>query len=177
MKILVVDDDPEIRETLLDILREEGCPVQGVSDGGSALQILAREGGWVVFLNWMMPGVDGRAVVRALQTTPELRAANQFILMSATAQWRREDAQLAAGSSWTRCPNPSTWRRCLPSSSASVLETLRRLRPSEAGCCQAGNPPQQPSRLSLPGRLKENRAVSWSHERLVGATALRPGES
>ena len=106
MKILVVDDDPEIRDLLLDVLREEGCQVQGVSDGRSALQILTKKGGWVVFLDWMMPGVDGRAVVQALRARPELLAANQFILMSATAKWRREDAQLAAGVFVDALPKP-----------------------------------------------------------------------
>ena len=96
MKVLVVDDDDEIRTTLLELLREEDCQVQGVSDGAAALQVLGAESGWIVFLDWMMPGLDGRGVIQALQANPLLCATNQFILMSATSRWRLEDAQLAA---------------------------------------------------------------------------------
>ncbi len=124
MKVLVVDDDPEIRDTLLDFLREEGYQVQGASDGRAALQILAQEGGWVVFLDWMMPGMDGRAVVQALQTSPQLRAANQFILMSATARWRLEGVQLGAGIFLAALPKPFDLEE--------VLILLRRLQPPAA---------------------------------------------
>ena len=97
MKVLIVDDDPDIREILLAFLHGEGFQVQGASDGEEALQVLAQEDGWVVFLDWMMPRVDGQAVLCALQATPHLRTANRFILMSATSRWRLEDARLAAG--------------------------------------------------------------------------------
>lgn len=120
MKVLVVDDDAEIRDTLLEILCEEGCQVQGVSDGGAALQVLSQEGGWMVFLDWMMPGVDGRAVVHALRANPRLCTANRFILMSATARWRQEDARLAAGVFVDALPKPFDLEE--------VLTLLRRLK-------------------------------------------------
>ena len=97
MRVLIVDDDPAIRELLLDLLGGEGMQVQGASDGREVLQVLAQEDGWVVLLDWMMPVMDGRAVVQALQDTPRLRLANWFILMSATARWRLEEAWLVDG--------------------------------------------------------------------------------
>jgi DNA-binding NarL/FixJ family response regulator len=66
MKVLIVDDDAAIRDILLELLHGEGFRVQGASDGGAALQMLAQEDGWVVFLDWMMPGVDGRGVLAAV---------------------------------------------------------------------------------------------------------------
>jgi CheY-like chemotaxis protein len=119
MKVLIVDDDPEIRDMLLDLLHGEGFQAQGTSDGGEALQVLAQEDGWVVFLDWMMPRVDGRAVLSALQATPHLRTANQFILMSATARWRLEDIWLADGVFVGALPKPFDL--------AEVLALLQRL--------------------------------------------------
>lgn len=106
MKVLIVDDDPDIRDLLLALLDEEGFQMQGASDGGEALQVLAQEDGWVVFLDWMMPRMDGRAVLSALQAAPHLRTANQFILMSATSRWRLEDARLAEGVFIGALPKP-----------------------------------------------------------------------
>jgi CheY-like chemotaxis protein len=83
--------------------------------------VLAQEDGWVVFLDWMMPGVDGRGVLAALQATPHLRAANQFILMSATRHWRLEDARLAHGVFVGALPKPFDLEE--------VLALLHRLGP------------------------------------------------
>jgi DNA-binding response OmpR family regulator len=106
MKILVVEDDSEIRATLLDAFREEGCQAQGASNGSVALKVLGEEEGWLVFLDWMMPVLDGRAVVKALQANPHLREKNQFILMSALSERRLKDAQLASGVFTDILPKP-----------------------------------------------------------------------
>ena len=119
MKILIVDDDPAIRDLLLHFLHEEGFYVQGAREGAEALQVLAHEDGWVVFLDWMMPGLDGPAVVQALLASPHLREANQFILMSATSRSRMEDARLADGVFVAVLPKPFDL--------VEVLDLLHRL--------------------------------------------------
>ena len=50
-KILVVDDDEEIRAVLQQVLADAGFQVQGARDGTEALALLHREGGWVVLLD------------------------------------------------------------------------------------------------------------------------------
>lgn len=122
MKVRMVEDNPEIRDTLVEALQEEGCQVQDVSDGEAALQVLEAEGGWVVFLDWMMLGLDGRAVLQAVQTRSQLRETNQFILMSAIARWRLEDTQRAAGVCTDFLPKPFELEE--------VLDLLQRLGPS-----------------------------------------------
>lgn len=87
-KILVVDDDEEIRLVLQDILTEAGFQVQGARDGTEALKWLHREGGWVVLLDLLMPRMDGWQVIRRLQQEPGLRKDSQVVLMS--AGWRLE---------------------------------------------------------------------------------------
>jgi CheY-like chemotaxis protein len=62
-RVLVVDDDSEIRETMIEVLQEAGYVAVGASDGVEALaQLRDPEDRWcVVLLDMMMPNMDGRA--------------------------------------------------------------------------------------------------------------------
>lgn len=57
--ILVVDDDPEIRDVIHVYLRNEGYQVREASDGLEALERLNSEPVNVVILDVMMPNMDG----------------------------------------------------------------------------------------------------------------------
>ncbi|MEU4985365.1 response regulator transcription factor [Streptomyces sp. NPDC021969] len=66
-KVLVVDDDPEVRYAVEDGLAVEGYRVRGAEDGLAALTAVA---GWepdAVVLDVMLPGLDGLAVCRRLR--------------------------------------------------------------------------------------------------------------
>lgn len=66
-RLLVVDDDPELRSLLQRFLSEHGYGVRAV-DGGRAMDIaLQREPADVIVLDLMMPGEDGLAVLRRLR--------------------------------------------------------------------------------------------------------------
>lgn len=58
-KVLVVDDDPEIRDVVHIFLRNEGFTIFEAEDGLQALQILNREGIDLIILDVMMPNLDG----------------------------------------------------------------------------------------------------------------------
>jgi CheY-like chemotaxis protein len=59
-KVLVVDDDHAIRETLCAVLRDEGYDVAGARDGEEALRALRDpDPPRAVVLDLMMPGMDG----------------------------------------------------------------------------------------------------------------------
>ncbi|MCQ6557529.1 response regulator transcription factor [Paenibacillus mendelii] len=57
--ILIVDDDPEIRDVLHIYLRNEGYHVEEAEDGLQALEILQNEGIHLIILDIMMPRLDG----------------------------------------------------------------------------------------------------------------------
>ena len=61
-RVLVVDDDTEIRETIIEVLEEAGYTAVGAADGVEALaQLRDPEDRWcVVLLDLMMPNMDGR---------------------------------------------------------------------------------------------------------------------
>ncbi|GIO29672.1 MULTISPECIES: response regulator transcription factor [Paenibacillus] len=57
--VLVVDDDPEIRDVVHIFLRNEGLRVFEAEDGLEALELLKREGVDLIILDVMMPNLDG----------------------------------------------------------------------------------------------------------------------
>jgi len=58
-RILIVDDDPSVRESLKDLLMEENYKV-GLADGGEAAIAQAQTRSWdLVLLDLKMPGMDG----------------------------------------------------------------------------------------------------------------------
>jgi CheY-like chemotaxis protein len=81
--VLIVDDDPVIREMMVDILEFEGYTIRTARNGQEALQLLQGDDAYVVFLDLMMPVMSGSELCRALEATPELRRRHSIILMSA----------------------------------------------------------------------------------------------
>lgn len=81
--ILVVDDDPVIRDMMVDILDFEGYASQVARNGREALEKLHSEGDYLVFLDMLMPIVDGREVCRQLNSEPQVRKRHVIVIMSA----------------------------------------------------------------------------------------------
>jgi len=73
-RLLIVEDDLEIRETLVEILGEHGYEVVGVADGHEALAALRGPGErpCLILLDLMMPRMDGRAFRAAQVADPGL---------------------------------------------------------------------------------------------------------
>jgi len=66
--ILVVDDEPSIREVLAELLRDEGYHVHCAADGQAGLEMAAEEAPDVVLSDISMPRVDGVELVRRLRS-------------------------------------------------------------------------------------------------------------
>lgn len=65
--VLVVDDDPDIRELIQVNLEAEGYRVATAADGAEALDSVQRESPDAIFLDLMMPEVDGWTVLEELK--------------------------------------------------------------------------------------------------------------
>src|SRR5919108_1313431 len=68
LKVLVVDDEPTIRDVLRIMLGFEGCQVVDAPDGESALVMFAAIRPDIVILDVTMPGMDGVEVCRQLKS-------------------------------------------------------------------------------------------------------------
>lgn len=82
VKILLVEDDPALREALCDTLQLAGYPHRGVASGEAALLALQQELFGLVISDVNMPGMDGHALQRTIrQRYPQL----PVLLMTAYA--------------------------------------------------------------------------------------------
>lgn len=94
--ILVVDDEPNLRETISFILEMEGFAVATAEDGDQALAEIRRLRPPVVLLDGMMPRRDGFDVCRQVRADPEL-AQVKIIMLTALGQRTDREKALAAG--------------------------------------------------------------------------------
>jgi DNA-binding response OmpR family regulator len=67
-RILVVDDDPAIRQLLTDVLELEGYDVSTAVDGITAVHAIQSATPDFVVLDVMMPGLDGFAVLGVIRS-------------------------------------------------------------------------------------------------------------
>ncbi|MBL4686896.1 MAG: response regulator transcription factor [Nannocystaceae bacterium] len=68
-RILVVEDDDNLRLPLTDVLEEEGFVVDAAATGEEGLTLAAKRPPDVVILDIMLPGIDGYAVCKQLRAT------------------------------------------------------------------------------------------------------------
>ncbi len=79
-RVLVVDDETDIRQAVSEILADEGYQVAGASDGAEALAQVRAFHPQLVLLDLMMPGMSGWEFLRAQKGDPELREIPVIVL-------------------------------------------------------------------------------------------------
>jgi DNA-binding response OmpR family regulator len=95
--VLVVEDEPAVRELVADFLRDEGYAVEEARDGAEAIRTLDRhcqrkERVCAVLLDMMLPRVDGVGVLRHLTA-----AGARVPVVAMSASREHLAAALAAG--------------------------------------------------------------------------------
>lgn len=58
-RVLVVDDEVDIRQVLVYVLADEGYEVDEASNGEAALELIERQHPDLIILDMKMPGIDG----------------------------------------------------------------------------------------------------------------------
>jgi signal transduction histidine kinase/serine phosphatase RsbU (regulator of sigma subunit)/DNA-binding response OmpR family regulator len=84
LRVLVADDNADMRDYLLRLLRAQGWQVEGVADGQAALDACERSRYDVLLSDVMMPRLDGFGLVRTLRSRPDT-VALPVVLLSARA--------------------------------------------------------------------------------------------
>jgi two-component system, OmpR family, alkaline phosphatase synthesis response regulator PhoP len=90
--ILLVDDDPDIREFVTFNLAKEGYNVVTAKDGAEGVEAVKKHRPDLVLLDVMMPGMDGIEACEAIRTNPDI-ASTLIAFLSA----RGEDYSQVAG--------------------------------------------------------------------------------
>jgi CheY-like chemotaxis protein len=84
-KVLVVDDDADLREALTTILALHGLDVLEASTGAEALERLHQDEIALVVLDLMMPDINGADVLATMRRDPALASTRVLIL---SGDWR-----------------------------------------------------------------------------------------
>jgi DNA-binding response OmpR family regulator len=71
-RIVVVDDDPDLRDLLIGYLAREGFAVTGAESGRDMDVVLAQGGCDLILLDLMLPGEDGLSIARRLRQTSQV---------------------------------------------------------------------------------------------------------
>ncbi|HBR21924.1 MAG TPA: two-component system response regulator [Nitrospiraceae bacterium] len=91
MDILIVDDDPYIQRSLSFVLRKEGLIVELASDGEEAIKKARVFRPKIIFLDLMMPKINGFNACRTIKSDQELKGSYVIIL---TAKGQEVDKEL-----------------------------------------------------------------------------------
>jgi CheY-like chemotaxis protein len=83
-RILLIDDEAEVRAAMRGMLGSAGHEVRAVASGAKGLAALRRHRPDLVLCDVDMPGLDGFGVLRAIRTDPKL-AALPFVFLATTA--------------------------------------------------------------------------------------------
>jgi DNA-binding response OmpR family regulator len=123
--ILVVDDDPALRDTLAYNLRGEGYLVLTAADGVAALEAARHNTVSLVLLDLMLPRLDGLEVCRQLRAQPET-ARVPILMLTARGEETDKIVGLELGAD-DYVTKPFSWNEVR----ARVRALLRRSDPVE----------------------------------------------
>ncbi len=91
--ILIVDDEPELRETLASFLTDQSYSIETAATGEEALACIERQRPTLIVLDIHLPGMDGRAF------TAELRARGSdvpIVVITGAAEARQAAEEIGA---------------------------------------------------------------------------------
>lgn len=82
LRVMVIDDSKTIRRTAETLLKKEGCEVLTAVDGFEALAKIADQKPAVIFVDIMMPRLDGYQTCALIKNNPQFRGTPVIMLSS-----------------------------------------------------------------------------------------------
>ncbi len=125
--IIVVEDEPDIREIMLYNLRREGYEAEGFESGSEGLEAIRAKQPNLVILDLMLPGMDGLTVCQQVRAEAAIKAT-PIIIVSAKEEESDVVIGLGLGAD-DYVPKPFSPRELL----ARVKAVLRRSQQADQG--------------------------------------------
>ena len=166
--ILLVDDDPEIRQLIGDFLAQHGFRVALAANGTEMDSAIEAERPALVVLDLMLPGEDGLAICRRLAGSSRI----PVVMLSALGEETDRIVGLELGAD-DYLPKPCSPRELL----ARVRAVLRRREggePADGGCYRFSGWFFDPRRRELRAPGGVATALSSGEFRLLSAFVERP---
>jgi DNA-binding response OmpR family regulator len=85
-KILIVEDDSDLREMYVEVLNEAGFEVDQAPDGEVAFAKMTLGGYDIVLLDIMLPKLDGLTILEKLKETPPQKTIGSIVVLSNLGQ-------------------------------------------------------------------------------------------
>lgn len=92
MRILVVDDDPVMRNLLRALLEKAGHEVMDADNGQTALGLALESQPHIMIIDWLMPNMDGLSLIRSLRQSKAGRTIYILMLTSLEEEERLVEA-------------------------------------------------------------------------------------
>lgn len=127
-RILVVDDEIEVRDLIFMVLAEAGHQLDGAGNGMSALSLAREKRPSIIILDRNMPGMSGLETLAAIRRDPALKGV-KVLMCTASEMVSDVDSALAAGADDYIVK---------PLDLARLREKVARLSPPSSGGPQAG---------------------------------------
>jgi len=89
LRVLAVDDDRDVADSTVELLRCFGAEVRGVYDGETALAVVAEFKPHLAFIDLGMPGTDGFETARRIRDLPE----GESLVLAALTAWGHDEAR------------------------------------------------------------------------------------
>ncbi|HEX6331191.1 MAG TPA: response regulator transcription factor [Actinomycetota bacterium] len=166
-RILLVEDDPSIRESTTIGLERAGFRVEAAADGGEALARFRADGFDLVVLDVMLPTLDGFEVCREIRRT----SAVPIVMMTARADATDVVAGLELGAD-----DYVTKPFDLPVLVARARAVLRRASGAEPDAPLRVGELEVDERAFVARRRGEKLSLTSTEFRLLAELARRPGQ-
>lgn len=181
-RVLVVEDEADVRDLMLLHLGRDGFDATGVENGERALALLEKESFQLLILDWMLPGLSGLELCKKfkgrypiLMVTARADAADIVLGLEMGADdYVTKPFQISVFNARVR----SLWRRANSSPSALAESTfqvgqLKLDMPSYQVTCKDQKLQLTPSEFKALSALMRNRGTILSRAKLI---ALIQGE-
>ena len=104
LKIMVIDDSKTIRRTAEILLKKAGCDVLTATDGFEALAIIADNQPDVIFVDIMMPRLDGYQTCALIKNNQEFKRTPVIMLSSKDGLFDRAKGRIVGSEQYLTKP-------------------------------------------------------------------------
>ena len=120
LKVMVIDDSKTIRRTAETLLQREGCEVITAVDGFEALSKIAETNPDIVFVDIMMPRLDGYQTCALIKNNPEYANTPVIMLSSKDGLFDKARGRIVGSDEYLT----------KPFSKEELFEAINRYRPA-----------------------------------------------
>ena len=104
IRVLIVDDDKDIREYFIDIAARLGIACDSAADGNEAIGLIEKGNAYdVYFIDWMMPGMDGIELTRRIR---KIDSGKSVYVMISSVEWNEIEVDAKKAGIYKFLPKP-----------------------------------------------------------------------